>query len=486
MSCEIVVRQCERCDLTEGTVLCQECAGKEESDPVCYCGTCSDLVHKGRIAKHTLTFVKTDVSKVNKDEAESLITKYKRQLSCLSKKIDEVEKAKENVNEFMQKHDKAIRQTITAVVRQLQERGKCFIQQVAARSSEKKEQLTGIQAQLQDAQSGINQQICNLEEILKKLESRDKLEIASIEAAMKETETEVQGKIDETFKTVKLPELDTEFDIDTNSVVEAVQALEINIHPEPSDEIVADRNNIEVPKLNISKDGEEKPMIEAFVSGPLMRNSVFWVVPHFTKEVESKLHRLSTLIRKVYIENPAWKSFDDSGTQPTVGDDVYALYDADHKWYRGRVEDTKSSRNGSTVRFTDYGNTQNVMHANMLPASDSLVPRCHQQAMRCCLQETLEKLLPNEARWAFSDATGDTVLNLTFQKQVKRDGVDAWLTDVKVPLPDGTFNDVNALIMEKVIEDNNPKSTITCKGHPLCQREPFVRHPGTREGERRW
>lgn len=34
-------------------------------------------------------------------------------------------------------------------------------------------------------------------------------------------------------------------------------------------------------------------------------------------------------------------------------------------------------------------------------------------------------------------------------EQVKRDGVDAWLTDVKVPLPDGTFNDVNALIMEK-------------------------------------
>ena len=46
----------------------------------------------------------------------------------------------------------------------------------------------------------------------------------------------------------------------------------------------------------------------------------------------------------MYIENPAWKSFDDSGTQPTVGDDVYALYDADHKWYRGCVEDTKSSR----------------------------------------------------------------------------------------------------------------------------------------------
>ena len=29
MSSETVVRQCERCDLTEGTVLCQECAGKE-------------------------------------------------------------------------------------------------------------------------------------------------------------------------------------------------------------------------------------------------------------------------------------------------------------------------------------------------------------------------------------------------------------------------------------------------------------------------
>ena len=57
----------------------------------------------------------------------------------------------------MQKHDKAIRQTITAVVRQLQERGKYFIQQVAARSNEKKEQLTAIQAQLQDTQKDIGQ-----------------------------------------------------------------------------------------------------------------------------------------------------------------------------------------------------------------------------------------------------------------------------------------------------------------------------------------
>jgi len=57
----------------------------------------------------------------------------------------------------MQKHDKAIRQTITVVVRQLQERGKYFIQQVAARSSEKKEQLTAIQAQLQDTQKDISQ-----------------------------------------------------------------------------------------------------------------------------------------------------------------------------------------------------------------------------------------------------------------------------------------------------------------------------------------
>ena len=31
---------------------------------------------------------------------------------------------------------------------------------------------------------------------------------------------------------MKLPELDTEFDIDTSCVAEAVQALQINIHPE--------------------------------------------------------------------------------------------------------------------------------------------------------------------------------------------------------------------------------------------------------------
>ena len=46
----------------------------------------------------------------------------------------------------------------------------------------------------------------------------------------------------------------------------------------------------------------------------------------------------------MYIENATWKSFGDAGIQPTVGGDVYALYDADHKWYRGRVEDIKSSR----------------------------------------------------------------------------------------------------------------------------------------------
>ena len=34
---------------------------------------------------------------------------------------------------------------------------------------------------------------------------------------------------------------------------------------------------------------------------------------------------------------------------------------------------------GSTVRFTDYGNTQNVSHVNMLPACDSLTPRCAPQ-----------------------------------------------------------------------------------------------------------
>ena len=42
----------------------------------------------------------------------------------------------------------------------------------------------------------------------------------------------VQGKLNETFLAVKLPELDTDFDIDTSSVEEAVQALQINIHPD--------------------------------------------------------------------------------------------------------------------------------------------------------------------------------------------------------------------------------------------------------------
>ena len=46
----------------------------------------------------------------------------------------------------------------------------------------------------------------------------------------------------------------------------------------------------------------------------------------------------------MYIESGEWKSFEDSGTEPSVGERVYALYDADHKWYRGRVEETKSSR----------------------------------------------------------------------------------------------------------------------------------------------
>ena len=40
------------------------------------------------------------------------------------------------------------------------------------------------------------------------------------------------------------------------------------------------------------------------------------------------------------------------------------------------------------------------------------------QALRCCLYETLEKPLPNEARWAFGDCTGDKALNVTLQKQV--------------------------------------------------------------------
>ena len=44
--------------------------------------------------------------------------------------------------------------------------------------------------------------------------------------------SDVQVKMTETFKAVKLPELDTDFDIDTSSVVEAVQALLINIHPD--------------------------------------------------------------------------------------------------------------------------------------------------------------------------------------------------------------------------------------------------------------
>ena len=38
--------------------------------------------------------------------------------------------------------------------------------------------------------------------------------------------------MNETFLAVKLPELDTDFDIDTSSVEEAVQALQINIHPD--------------------------------------------------------------------------------------------------------------------------------------------------------------------------------------------------------------------------------------------------------------
>ena len=42
----------------------------------------------------------------------------------------------------------------------------------------------------------------------------------------------------------------------------------------------------------------------------------------------------------MYIENATWKSFSDLGTQPAVGDDVYALCDADNRWYRGLVEDT--------------------------------------------------------------------------------------------------------------------------------------------------
>ena len=46
----------------------------------------------------------------------------------------------------------------------------------------------------------------------------------------------------------------------------------------------------------------------------------------------------------MYIESSEWKSFEDSGAEPTIGERVYALYDADHKWYRGRVEETKSSR----------------------------------------------------------------------------------------------------------------------------------------------
>ena len=36
-----------------------------ESDPVVYCTTCSELVHKGRMAKHALVCVKPDVSQVS-------------------------------------------------------------------------------------------------------------------------------------------------------------------------------------------------------------------------------------------------------------------------------------------------------------------------------------------------------------------------------------------------------------------------------------
>ena len=57
----------------------------------------------------------------------------------------------------MLKHDKAIQQMISSIVLQIQECGKCFIQQVAARSSEKKEQLTAIQEHLQDALKDISQ-----------------------------------------------------------------------------------------------------------------------------------------------------------------------------------------------------------------------------------------------------------------------------------------------------------------------------------------
>ena len=48
--------------------------------------------------------------------------------------------------------------------------------------------------------------------------------------------------------------------------------------------------------------------------------------------------------RERYIKQLDWQPLGVTGTVPTVGMEVYALYEVDQRWYRGRIEEVNNTR----------------------------------------------------------------------------------------------------------------------------------------------
>ncbi|KAJ8028888.1 Tudor domain-containing protein 1 [Holothuria leucospilota] len=411
---------CGRCGNLDITVECPDCGGKIRSEPVPLCGECNTLIHEGVMKEHR---VETLDAKRKRSDFKERLESFEGIKPQVKFQLAQISKAKRDVESRLQNNIYNIQQSFLEVGKVFKKKEQEFLLQLRSDASSK-------MTSLQEWHEAVKQHQKDVEEMQELADKVIDIEQPSINAAVS---------------------------LDTSHLADQVLKLQLK---SGSDMKSAPTFTKEIVPLVPPKDGDQ---LRAYVEGRIDMKGNFWLCPDFVDSVANVLDDLSFEIRRNLIKEGL------SAIEVKEGMFCVAEFEEDSRWYRAKVEKVDQGKKSAQVKWMDYAHVNEVPLTNIQVLKDEF-KRVPFQALECCLFENMEGNLPREARWEFSDLTGQNCLECTVLKKIDREDNELPLYHMQLNLPDKEI-DINEVIKAKASSGFKEKGSIACRDVRLLSKE---------------